>query len=66
MSIQRNKTDGKEARTVEVIIKGSANEIAALVQELQGRQDLGPCFVPETAEKQCLDNPLTEGGVKAS
>lgn len=51
---------------MQVTITGSAKEIAALVQELQGRQDLGPCFVPETAEKQCLDNPLTEGGVKAS
>jgi len=45
---------------VQVTITGEAKEIAALVLALQERRDLGPCFVPETADGPCINCTAVE------
>ncbi len=50
----------KGGEIVQVTITGEAKEIAALVQELQERRDMGSAFVPETADGPCINCTAVE------
>lgn len=39
---------------MQIIIKGSPKEIAALVLKIQERQSVRPKFIPETSEGPCF------------
>ncbi len=48
-----------------IVIEATPEEIAALTNELQGRQGLEPAFVPETSDGPCLGGQRVTGSASS-